>query len=106
MRRGPSYHPSKVVIFATVRPSGAKRTMISSVQSSYIAMGPKMADKADPSQELFVAMGAGHCCSIVEWKCVAFSRLSFRLLPLRQTEAVVHHRDAGPNRTSAYLPNI
>ena len=32
-----------------VRPSGAKRTTISSVQSSYVAMAPKMADKADPS---------------------------------------------------------
>ena len=59
-----------------VRPSGAKRTMISSVQSSYIAISPKMADKADPSQESSVTMRAGHCCRIVGWKRVTFSRLS------------------------------
>ena len=61
----------------TVRPSGAKRTTISSVQRrSYIEMGPKMADKADPSQELSITVGARHCCRIVGWKRVAFSKLS------------------------------
>ena len=62
--------------YAVVRPSSAKRTTISPAQSSYIATGPKMADKADPSQELSVTMGAGHYCRIVGWKLVAFSRLS------------------------------
>ena len=42
-----------------VRPLGVERTTKSSVQSCYIAMGPKMADKADPSHELSVTMGAG-----------------------------------------------
>ena len=32
------------------RPLGVKKTTISSVQSSYIVMGPKMADKADPTR--------------------------------------------------------
>ena len=53
-----------------------KRTTVSSAQSSYTAMGLKMADKADPSQELSVTMRAGHCCRIVGWKSVAFSRHS------------------------------
>ena len=39
-------------------------------------MCPKMADKADPSQELSVTIGAGHCCRIIRWKRVAFSSLS------------------------------
>ena len=49
--------------------------MISSVQSSYIPMCPKMADKAHPSQELPVTMRAGRYCRIVWWKRVAFSTL-------------------------------
>ena len=32
-----------------VRPSGAKKITMPSVQSNYIAMGPMMADKADPN---------------------------------------------------------
>ena len=39
-------------------------------------MGPKRANKGDPCQELSVTIRAGHCCIIVRWKCVAFSRLS------------------------------
>ena len=35
-----------------------------------------MADKADPSQELHVTMGAGYCCRFVGRKCAAVSRLS------------------------------
>ena len=37
-----------------VRPSGAKKITMPSVQRNYIAMGPMMVDKADPSQELSV----------------------------------------------------
>ena len=53
-----------------------KRTTVSSVQSSYIAMGPKMADKADPSQELSVNMGQDTAAGLSGGK-VLFS-LDFR----------------------------
>ena len=53
------------MFYNIVRPSGVKSTTISFVQSSYIAMGPKLADKADPSQELSVIMGAGYFCRIL-----------------------------------------
>ena len=79
---------SDLIIIIIVYPSGVKKTTISSVQSSYIAMGPKMADNADPSQELSLTMRAGHC-RIVGWKRVAFSRLSQFTSPFGLTDSLL-----------------